>query len=61
MTIDELLQSMTLKEKIGQLNMTTTPRTEEDLKRQESAFEKEKLVQSFLQVVIQLEMTLWKE
>ena len=27
--IDELLQSMTLKEKIGQLNMTTTPRTEE--------------------------------
>ena len=27
--INELLQKMTLKEKIGQLNMTTTPRTEE--------------------------------
>ena len=33
MTIDELLQSMTLKEKIGQLNMTTTPRTEEDFEK----------------------------
>lgn len=31
--ITELLQKMTLKEKIGQLNMTTTPRTEEDFEK----------------------------
>lgn len=31
--ITELLESMTLKEKIGQLNMTVAPKTEEDLEK----------------------------
>ena len=38
--IDELLQSMTLKEKIGQLNMTTTPRTEEAFEKTRERLQK---------------------
>lgn len=38
--IDELLQSMTLKEKIGQLNMTTTPRTEADFEKTRERLQK---------------------
>ena len=38
--IDELLQKMTLKEKIGQLNMTTTPRTEADFEKTRERLQK---------------------
>lgn len=38
--IDDLLQKMTLKEKIGQLNMTTTPRTEEAFEKTRKRLQK---------------------
>lgn len=38
--ITELLEKMTLKEKIGQLNMTTTPRTEADFEKMRERLQK---------------------
>lgn len=38
--ITELLQKMTLKEKIGQLNMTTTPKTEADFEKMRERLQK---------------------